>query len=98
MEKQDVTVTTTVTRRRKLYTVVVSETGVTVDKMDYPTIVSALIRSRYSDDDMMAIINNKMLSPEDADILAEWQSMQDWRAWSKEVAHIAMEKYAEGDI
>lgn len=93
MEKQDVTVTTTVTRRRKLYTVVVSETGVTVDKMDYPTIVSALIRSRYSDDDMTAVINNYLLSPDDDVAKSEFGAMQEWRKHAKEVAKAAVEEY-----
>lgn len=98
MEKQEITVTITVTPTRKLYTVASPSATVTVLSMDYATLVSALIRFRYTDDAMMAIINNRMLSPDDPDILAEWQEMQQWRTESKEIAHAAMESYETGAI
>lgn len=98
MEKQDIAVTTTVTPRRKLYTVSSPSATVTVLSMDYATIVSALIRARYTDDAMMAIINNRMLYPDDPDILAEWKAMQQWRTESKEIAHAAIESYETGAV
>lgn len=98
MEKQDIAVTTTVTPRRKLYTVSSPSATVTVLSMDYATIVSALIRARYTDDAMMAIINNRMLYSDDPDILAEWQEMQQWRTESKEIAHTALQFYETGAV
>lgn len=98
MENQEITVTTTVTPTHKFYTVSSPLATVTVLSMDYATLVSALIRSRYTDDAMMAIINNRMLSPDDTDILAEWQSMQQWRTESKEIARAAIEQYETGAI
>ena len=98
MKNQEITVTTTVTPNHKFYTVSSPSATVTVLSMDYATIVSALIRSRYTDDAMMAIINNRMQSPDDEQILAEWQEMQQWRTESKEIAHAAMESYETGAI
>lgn len=98
MENKEITVTTTVTPTRKLYTVSSPSATVTVLAMDYATIVSALIRSRYTDDAMMAIINNRMLSPDDEQIFSEWQEMQQWRTESKEIAHAAMERYEAADV
>lgn len=98
MENQDITVTTTVTPNRKFYTVSSPSATVTVLTMEYAAIVSALVRARYSDDEMMAIINNRMQSPDDEQILAEWQEMQQWRTESKEIAHAAMEQYKAADV
>ena len=98
MENQEITVTTTVTPTHKFYTVSSPSATVTVLAMEYATIVSALIRVRYTDDAMMAIINNRMQSPDDEQILAEWQEMQKWRTESKEIAHAAMESYETGAI
>lgn len=98
MENQDIKVTTTVTPNRKFYTVSSPSATVTVLTMEYAAIVSALIRARYSDDEMMAIINNRMQSPDDEQILAEWQEMQRWRNQSKETARAAMEQYEAGEV
>ena len=98
MKNQEITVTTTVTPNHKLYTVSSPSATVTVLTMEYATLVSALIRVRYTDDAMMAIINNRMQSPDDEQILAEWQEMQKWRTESKEIAHAAMESYETGTI
>ena len=98
MENQDIKVTTTVTPNRKFYTVSSPSATVTVLTMEYAAIVSALVRARYSDDEMMAIINNRMQSPDDEQILAEWQEMQQWRNQSKETARAAMEQYEAGEV
>ena len=90
--------TLTDTPTHKFYTVSSPSATVTVLAMEYATIVSALIRVRYTDDAMMAIINNRMQSPDDEQILAEWQEMQQWRTESKEIAHAAMESYETGAI
>lgn len=98
MENQDIKVATTVTPNRKFYTVSSPSATVTVLTMEYAAIVSALIRARYSDDEMMAIINNRMQSPDDEQILAEWQEMQQWRNQSKETARAAMEQYEAVEV
>ena len=98
MENQEITVTTTITPAHKFYTVSSPSATVTVLTMEYAAIVSALIRARYSDDEMMAIINNRMQSPDDEQILAEWQEMQQWRNQSKETARAAMEQYEAGEV
>ena len=51
--------------------------------LDYTAIKVALIKSRYSNDDQMAIILNKDSSEEG---LMYWQKMQEWRDWASEVA------------
>lgn len=53
---------------------------------DYDSLVAALVRGRYSDDAMMAIINNHLLDPANAATAAEWAAMQAWRAQAKATA------------
>lgn len=53
---------------------------------DYGSIVSALINAKYNNDQMQAIINNKLLDDGDADHEAAFQTMQTWRAESKRIA------------
>lgn len=52
---------------------------------DYGGIVTAIVRSKYSADDMEAIINNYLLT-KTAQHKAEWNAMQAWRALAKETA------------
>lgn len=52
----------------------------------YDALVAALIRTRYSDDRMASVINNRMAEPDDADIAAEWEQMQAWRREAKALA------------
>lgn len=59
--------------------------------IDYGEIVSKLIRLKYSDDSMTAIINNYLDSPEDQEHLKEFNEMQEWRKKSKETAKEAIE-------
>lgn len=54
--------------------------------LTYDTLVAALIRTRYSDDRMASVINNRMAAPDDADIAAEWEEMQAWRREAKALA------------
>lgn len=53
---------------------------------DYGTLVAAIVRTRYSDDAMTAIINNHLLDPGNAETEAEWTAMQAWRAHAKATA------------
>ena len=67
--------------------------SVNVTKVDYPTVTSAIIRHRYPDDDMTAVINNYLLSPDDDVAKSEFGAMQEWRKHAKEVAKAAVEEY-----
>lgn len=52
---------------------------------DYGPLVSAIIRGRYTADDMEALLNN-YVSSKTAEHKSEWQQMQAWRATAKQVA------------
>ena len=67
--------------------------SVNVAKVDYPTVTSAIIRHRYPDDDMAAVINNYPLSPDDEVAKSELGAMREWRKHAKEVAKAAVEEY-----
>ena len=53
---------------------------------DYSTLVSAIIREKYSDDKMQAIINNYLMEINDSEHKKEFDEMQEWRAHAKEIA------------
>ena len=61
---------------------------------DYDTIVSSIITSEYPFDKMQAIQNNYLASPEDAQILQEFQEMQQFRRDAKQAAKECLQ-YAE---
>jgi hypothetical protein len=51
---------------------------------DYPMLVSSLVRERYSEDDVEAIMNNYLADPEGHK--ADFDELQAWRVKAKEVA------------
>lgn len=53
---------------------------------DYGNVVSALIHSRYTDDDMQAIINNYLDAPDNQEYNDEFKDMQDFRKQAKAIA------------
>lgn len=53
---------------------------------DRNTVISELVRSHYTDDEMTAVINNYLLDDGDEGSLAEFKEMQAWRKHSKEIA------------
>lgn len=53
---------------------------------DYGSIVSALINAKYNNDQMQAIVNNKLLNDGDPDHEAAFQEMQAWRTEAKRIA------------
>ena len=57
-----------------------------ISEKDYESLVTALIRKRYSSDTMEAIINNYLFDDSNGEHRMEWESMQRWRAKSKEIA------------
>lgn len=58
---------------------------------DYGPIVSAIIRSRYTADDVEAIINN-YVAEQNEEHSREFESLQSWRATAKTAARIAVGK------
>lgn len=51
---------------------------------DYPTIVTAIIRTKYTEDDVEAILLNGIDTPEHK---AEYDTLQAWRKTAKQIAH-----------
>ena len=49
----------------------------------YGGIVGALIEAKYSNDEMLAIINNYLLNPTDPEIKGKFETMQAWRVQAK---------------
>ena len=58
----------------------------------YDGIVSLLVRHKYPDDKMAAVVNNFLADPEDDGILAEFEEMQAWRKTAKALAKRAVEE------
>lgn len=67
------------------------ETGV----WGYDAIVAAIVTAEYPSDRMQAVVNNYLAQPEDAAIKAEFDEMQDWRAYAKSVARKCLETDSE---
>ena len=55
--------------------------AVDVAELTRPSIISAIVRSRYSQDDVEAILANG----NDEEHAQEWQEFQDWRKKAKDV-------------
>lgn len=58
---------------------------------DYPAFVSALVRFKYSQDDMEAMLCNYDITPRTEKVKQDMAEMQAWRAESKEIAQEAIE-------
>ena len=54
---------------------------------DRGAVISAIIRQRYSDDEMQAIINNYLLDESDAEARQKFQTMQQYRQYAKSIAN-----------
>ena len=59
-----------------------------LNAIDYPSVVSAIVRCKYSQSDIEAIILNGSDTDEHA---AEYQDMQAWRAEAKRIAKIVVD-------
>lgn len=57
------------------------------ESYDYPTLVSDIVRCRYSQADIEAIVLNGTDTEEHA---AEYQALQEWRNHAKEVAKVVL--------
>lgn len=56
----------------------------------YGPLVSAIVSERYPEDAMQAVINNYLMEQRTDEAVAEFNAMQCWRAFAKEVAHQAI--------
>ena len=57
-----------------------------IGKWEYSNIVDSLITYKYPNDKMTAIVNNYLLDPTDEEALQEFNQMQEWRKFAKELA------------
>lgn len=55
-------------------------------RWNYSNAVDALITHKYPNDKMQAVINNYLLDPTDTDALTEFNEMQNYRKYCKELA------------
>ncbi len=60
---------------------------------DYSAIVDALVTENYPTDKMQAVVNNYLLDPNDEDVVAEFNEMQEWRKHAKAIAKELLESY-----
>lgn len=56
----------------------------------YGPIVDAIVTERYPAADMQAVVNNYLADPSKPDTAGEFNAMQDWRTFAKEVAKEAL--------
>ena len=59
-------------------------------QMRRSAIISAVIRAKYNQDEMEAIINNYLEDPTDEGALADIHEMQSWRCLAKQIATEAL--------
>ena len=60
-----------------------------LEAIDYPSVVSAIVRCKYSQSDIEAIVLNGSDTEEHA---AEYEALQSWRAEAKRIAKIVVGK------
>ena len=60
-----------------------------LEAIDYPSVVSAIVRCKYSQSDIEAIVLNGSDTEEHA---TEYQTLQAWRAEAKRIAKIVVSK------
>lgn len=98
--------------RRQFYIIYENGNGESISvplplgKLDRSTIINALIRSKYSQDMVEAIVNNHFLNiaewldakfagSTDSFVDEEYDEMQDWRKTCKRLADEALQMYTE---
>lgn len=62
---------------------------------DYPPMVSTIIRGKYSEDAVEAILNNYLADPTDEHHATEFNLLQSWRNEAKERARKIIDSTAE---
>lgn len=66
-----------------------------VGRYDRSAVISAIIRHRYDDDKMQAIINNYLLDKGDVESVMEFDAMQEYRKFAKKIADMFLETISE---
>lgn len=66
---------------------------VTVPETSYDTLVEAVIRTKYTLSNELAMINNRIAEPNNAEKLAEFEAYQQWRLKAKETAGNALNDF-----
>lgn len=61
----------------------------------YSDLVAAIIKGRYNDNDMAALINNHLLNDGSEEHEAEWNVMQEWRAEAKQLAKSILDELSK---
>ena len=62
---------------------------------DYGSMVSCIIRGKYSEDAVEAILNNYLSDPTNKRYEAEFQQLQEWRAKAKQAARTIIDDAIE---
>ena len=68
-------------------------TGLTYDRL-----VDSIISNFYTNGKMQAVINNYLLDPSNEEAIAEFNEMQEFRAYAKEVAKEALAYIEENNL
>lgn len=61
----------------------------------YSDLVAAIVKGRYDDNDMAALINNHLLNDNNEEHEAEWNAMQQWRAEAKQLAKSILDELSK---
>jgi hypothetical protein len=57
----------------------------------YECIISKIVRQRYPDNDMIAILSNYLCEPENEKYIKEFKDVQEWRKEAKSVAKFVVD-------
>lgn len=100
--KEIVHISVTPTRMSKLVTVYTEDGTVSVSinlsEVSRNKLIAAIVRSKYSADDMEAVVNNFISEPESEKTTKDFKDMNDWRKLAKRVASAAMEVMKESGL
>lgn len=92
---ESIHIAVTPTRLSKLVTVTVPDMEVSVhlnlDEITRNRLISALVRTKYSSDDMEALVNNMLEDPSDNKSEEEYKRMLEWRRTAKNAAGCAID-------
>lgn len=100
--KEIVHISVTPTRMSKLVTVYTEDGTVSVSinlsEVSRNKLIAAIVRSKYSADDMEAVVNNFISEPESEKTTKDFKDMNEWRKLAKRVASAAMEVMKESGL
>ena len=67
-------------------------------KWDYGIIVDLIIKEKYPNGQMEAILNNYLFDPTDSEFKAKFDQMQEYRNYAKEIAKQAMQYVVDNGL